>query len=298
MQINRQGSIWMNGAAIPDVIQHRLALGCARLGSVLGRDRAEALHLVQTAFDRGIRFFDTANIYGQGESERILGAALSGRRERATIVTKAGQYFPAWMRAVKPFKRLITPLIRQNGTGHYLVSKAREAPLPQNFSDDALHASLEASLRRLNTDYVDLFLLHSPHPDVITEGEALGSLEKLRAAGKAVKIGISCEDVDSGLLALDDSRVDAVELPLWPITEVTERFLDRARRRRVFVIGRGLMSATPPSSNGNRWPVARAALASSLPRGEISRILIGTTRLEHLNQVLDAVQDAENTTCL
>ena len=45
----------------------------------------------------GIRFFDTANIYGQGESERILGAALDGRRKRATIVTKAGQYFPAWM---------------------------------------------------------------------------------------------------------------------------------------------------------------------------------------------------------
>ena len=298
MQINRQGSIWMNGAATPDVIQQRLGLGCARLGSVLGRDRAEAIHLVQTAFDRGIRFFDTANIYGQGESERILAAALRGRRKRATIVTKAGQYFPAWMRAVRPFKRLITPLIRQNGTGRYLVSKAREAPLPRVFSDHALHASLEASLRRLKTDYVDFFLLHSPSSDVITSGDAFGSLEKIRAEGKAIKIGISCEDIESGLLALDDARVDAVELPLWPITELTERFLYRAERQRVFIIGRGLISATLSRSNGDRWPAARMALASSLPRGEISRLLIGTTRLAHLNQVLDAVQDAESTACL
>jgi aryl-alcohol dehydrogenase-like predicted oxidoreductase len=288
----------MNGPATPNVVQQRLGLGCARLGSVLGRDQAEALHLIQAAFDRGIRFFDTANIYGQGESERILGAALRGQRKRVAIVTKAGQYFPAWMRAVKPFKHMITPLIRQSGAGRYMVSKVREARLPRNFSDRALRTSVEASLRRLKTDYVDFFLLHGPSSDVITNGEALGSLERIRETGKAIKIGISCEDVESGWLALDDPRVDAVELPLWPVTEATKRFLNRARHQRVFVIGRGLMSAAPSTSSSDRWLVARAALVSSLPRGEISRLLIGTTRLSHLDQVLDAVQSAEETSCL
>ncbi|MBR1279659.1 aldo/keto reductase [Bradyrhizobium sp. AUGA SZCCT0283] len=288
----------MDDSTPPDVVRQRLGLGCARLGSVVGRDQTEALHFIQSAFDRGIRFFDTANIYGQGESERILGSALRGQRKRATIVTKAGQHFPAWMRAVRPFKHVITPLIRRSGAGRYMVSKAREARLPRNFSDRALHASAEASLRRLKTDYVDFFLLHSPSSDLITNGEALGSLEKLREAGKAIKIGISCEDVESGLLALGDSRVDAIELPLWPATAKTERFLNRARRQRVFVIGRGLMSAPPSTSNSDRWSAARAALISSLARGEISRLLIGTTRLAHLNQVLDAVQSAEETSCL
>jgi aryl-alcohol dehydrogenase-like predicted oxidoreductase len=58
----------MNGPAQLDLVQQRLGLGCARLGSLLGRDKADAFELIQAAFDRGIRFFDTANIYGQGES--------------------------------------------------------------------------------------------------------------------------------------------------------------------------------------------------------------------------------------
>jgi aryl-alcohol dehydrogenase-like predicted oxidoreductase len=283
----------MNGSASLDVVQQRLGLGCARLGSVLGRDRADAFRLIHGAYERGIRFFDTANIYGQGESERILGAALDGRREQATIVTKAGQYFPAWMRVARPFRSIMAPLIRQSGAGSYAVSKMRAVPLPQNFSDRFLRASIEASLRRLNTDYLDIVLLHSPPADIIRKGEALGHLANFRDAGKTIKVGISCEDVESGLVALDDPRVEAIELPLWPTTEATNRLLDRARRQAVFVIGRGLMSAAPATSSSDRWSSARAALVSSLPRSEISRVLIGTTRLAHLDQVLDAVQRQE-----
>lgn len=287
----------MSGIARLDVVQRRIGLGCARLGSVLGRDRSEAHLLIHAAFDRGIRFFDTANIYGQGESERILGAALQSRRKQVTIVTKAGQYFPAWMQLAKPLKRIASPLIRRSGAGRYVVSRAREAPLPREFSARHLRASVEASLRRLKSDYADIILLHSPPPDVITRGEALGALDKIRAAGKAARIGISCEDVGSALLALDDPRVAAVEFPLWPITEATERFLERARRQGVFVIARGLTSATSQSAGGDRWCCARAALVASLSRPEIDRVLIGTTRISHLGQALDAVESAEDTPC-
>jgi len=212
-------------------------------------------------------------------------------------VTKAGQYFPAWMRAARPFKRIIKPLVRQSGAGRYVISKAREASSPQNFSEGYLRASIESSLKRLNTDYADNALLHSPSPEVITNGDALRSLERIRAAGKAAKIGISFEDIESGLLALDDSRVEAIELPLWPITEATTRFLDRARHQAVYVIGRGLMSAVPATGSDDRWSAALPALVASLPRREISRVLIGTTRLSHLTQVLDLVQSAEKTSC-
>jgi aryl-alcohol dehydrogenase-like predicted oxidoreductase len=287
----------MNGPLSLDVVQHRLGLGCARLGSVLGRDRADALKFIRVAFDRGIRFFDTASIYGQGESERILGAALCSQRKRVTIVTKAGQYFPTWMRVVKPLKDVIGPLIRQSGAGQHMVAKLRESPLPQNFSDSFLRFSIEGSLRRLNTDHADIILLHSPTSDVIANGDALGSLAKLRDAGKAIKIGISCEDVNLGFLALDDPRVDAIELPLWPISDATDRFLDRARRQAVFVIGRGLMRAPAPIGTNDRWPAASAALISSLQRCEISRVLIGTTRLAHLDQVLNLVRGAGDAPC-
>jgi aryl-alcohol dehydrogenase-like predicted oxidoreductase len=283
----------MNGSASVDVVQQRLGLGCARLGSVLGRDRTDAFRLIHAAYERGIRFFDTANIYGQGESERILGAALGGRRKQVTIVTKAGQYFPAWMDVARPFKSILVPLIRRSGVGSNAVSKMRAAPLPQNFTDSFLRASIDVSLRRLNTDYLDVVLLHSPPADIIRTGEALGHLGNIRSAGKAIKIGISCEDVQSALVALDDPRVEVIELPLWPETDATNRFLDLARHQAVFVVGRGLMGATLPTGCNDRWPAARAALVSSLPRSEISRVLIGTTRLAHLNQVVDAVERQE-----
>ena len=291
----------MSGVTGLDVVQQRLGLGCARLGSVLGRDPTEANELVQVAFDRGIRFFDTASIYGQGGSERILGAALQSRRKQVTIVTKVGQYFPPWMQAAKPFKRILKPLIRQTGAGRKMVSKARQAPLPQNFSDHFVRASIEASLRRLKSDYADIVLLHSPSADVIANGEAMGALEKSRAAGKTIRIGVSCEDASLGLLVLNDERVEAVELPLWPCTETTEEFLDRAQRQGVLVIGRGLMSAAAQGrgtdNDSDRWPLARAALVASLSRRRIDRVLIGTTRIAHLDQVLDAAESTEYAPC-
>ena len=168
----------MHGTVRTDIAQQKLGLGCARLGSVLGSDGVEASQLVDAAFEKGIRFFDTANIYGQGESERILGSALRGRRKRVSIVTKAGQYFPTWMGIARPFKRFLAPLICQSGNGRLILSKVREAALPQDFSDRFLHSSTEASLRRLHTDYVDILLLHSPPSHVIANGDALRSLEK------------------------------------------------------------------------------------------------------------------------
>ncbi|MGJ4951797.1 aldo/keto reductase [Bradyrhizobium sp. HKCCYLS20291] len=278
-----------------DVIGTRLGLGCARLGSVLGCDRADALALVQTAYDRGIRFFDTANIYGQGESERMLGAALGSRRKQTTIVTKAGQYFPMWMRAARPLKGVIAPLIRRSGGGRQLLAKTRDAALPQDFSQGYLQVCIDASLRRLKSDYVDLLLLHSPPADIIVRGEAVGHLEKIKAAGKAVSIGISCEDTESALLALNDPRIGAIELPLWPMTKEIEVALDRARQRAILVIGRGLMQAAAPNSDGDRWPAARATLSEAMARGDIGRVLVGTTRLTHLARVLDAFQEQDET---
>ena len=69
----------MHGPPRFDIVEQRLGLGWARLGFVLGAG-TEAAHLIRSAFERGIRFFDTANIYGRGERERILVSALQKRR--------------------------------------------------------------------------------------------------------------------------------------------------------------------------------------------------------------------------
>ena len=221
----------------------RLALGCARLGSVLGADGADASELVAAAFHGGIRFFDTANIYGQGESERILARTLKPVRDQVTIATKAGQYFPNWLRLVQPLKSTLGPILKQSGAGRGLVSKARAGTLPQDFSYSFLCSSVEGSLRRLEVDCVDVLMLHSPPCEIIERGDALGSLERLRRAGKALTVGISCDNVESALLALRDPRAKVIELPLWPWTDVSEQFLDAAAGRDICVLARGLMSA-------------------------------------------------------
>src|SRR3990172_11998987 len=73
-----------------------IGVGCARIGSILGRtDRAQAERLIASAVERGVNFFDTADIYGQGESERMLGATLKAHRDRVIIASKAGKRLPA-----------------------------------------------------------------------------------------------------------------------------------------------------------------------------------------------------------
>ena len=71
-----------------------LGMGCSRLGSFLSKgNHREAVATISVAVERGITYFDTSDIYGQGDSERLLGAALSDKRDRVLIATKAGRRF-------------------------------------------------------------------------------------------------------------------------------------------------------------------------------------------------------------
>jgi aryl-alcohol dehydrogenase-like predicted oxidoreductase len=283
-----------------NIIEQRLGLGCARLGSVLGVRGPKAATLLATALEGGIRFFDTASIYGQGDSERILGQALHGVRQRVMVVSKAGQYFPRRTYFAKPFKAVLSPLIRRSGLGRQIVAKAREAALPQDFSPSFLRTSTEGSLRRLKFDHLDILLLHSPPPDVIERGDAVHFLETLRDEGKTRMIGISCDDIDCGLLALRDRRIQVLELPLWPWTERSDEFVDGAVRQGVYVIARGLIGAAlgvAPPGGLDRAQLLRGIVRSSLALSGISRLIIGTTRIEHLKEILAALQRREGSTC-
>ena len=137
-----------------------IGFGAAPLGDVYGTlDERTAVRVVHHAYDRGIRYFDTSPYYGRGLSERRLGAALRGRRSRVFLATKGGRQDLA-------------------------AFDFRAAPLT---------ASLEDSLRRLRTDWVDLFQLHDIEfaPRSLILEEALPTLERLRAQGKIRFIGIS-----------------------------------------------------------------------------------------------------------
>ncbi|MGH7642360.1 MAG: aldo/keto reductase [Candidatus Dormibacteria bacterium] len=116
--------------------------------------------VVDTALDRGINLFDTADIYGGGESERLLGEALRGRRDEALIATKFG------------------------------LKRAGEDPAQHRGAPAYIRASAEASLRRLGVEVIDLYQMHEPDPTTPIS-ESLAALHELVQAGKVRWIGCS-----------------------------------------------------------------------------------------------------------
>lgn len=146
------------------------------------QDEADAIAAIRTSLDAGVTFFDTAEGYGSGYSEELLGKGLAGRRDEAIIATKVS-------------------------------SRHHTAP--------ALTAAAEASLQRLGTDHIDLYMLHWPNHELGFE-EPLRTLERLRDAGKVRAIGVSNFARQDLPAILDLGRVEANQLPyslLWRAIE-------------------------------------------------------------------------------
>jgi aryl-alcohol dehydrogenase-like predicted oxidoreductase len=135
-------------------------LGAMMFGAVGGNpDHDDSISIIHKALDAGINFIDTADRYSQGESEKIVGKALKGRRDNIVLATKVN-----------------------NPMGN--------DPNQQGNSRRWLIREVEDSLRRLQTDYIDLYLIHRPSPDTDIE-ETLSALTDLMRAGKVRAIGSS-----------------------------------------------------------------------------------------------------------
>ncbi len=177
-------------------------------GDAWGRtDDAESLRSLHRAIDLGVNFIDTADVYGDGHSERLIARLRRERNEEIIVATKAG--------------RRLSPHV----AGGY--NRAN------------LTAFVERSLRNLETDALDLLQLHCPPSEVYELPEVFGILDDLVAAGKLRFYGVSVERVDEALRAVDYPNVQSVQIIFNMFRpKPAERFFPAARARRVGILAR------------------------------------------------------------
>lgn len=224
-----------------------LGLGCARIGGVFQGDTLGFTRLIAMARDAGINFFDTADMYSQGESESLLGRAFQGQREQVVIATKAGYTLPGRRKIAAHLKPILRPLIQALGVRRDRLPASARGVIAQDFSPTYLVRALEASLKRLRTDYVDLFQLHSPPTEVVERGEWEPTLEDLKRSGKIRYYGIACDTIETGLAALRFSGVSSLQFTFSLLEQkALEALLPEAQSRGVGgiareVLGNGLL---------------------------------------------------------
>ncbi|VWX55068.1 aldo/keto reductase [Novosphingobium sp. 9U] len=221
--------------------------GAMGLSHVYGQaDEAESIRTLHRAIDLGVTFFDTATGYGSGHNEELLGRAIAGRRDSVVIASKFTH--------------------GQGGEGRKV--SAREA--------------VEASLRRLNVEQIDLYYLHRVDPQIPIE-ESVGQLGELRSEGKIAAVGVSEASAAQLRVAHAETPVDALqsEYSLWT-RDVEAEILPLTRELGIgFVayspLGRGFLAGAGPIEDGDRRRIhprfqAEAVAANTRRRATIESV--------------------------
>jgi aryl-alcohol dehydrogenase-like predicted oxidoreductase len=186
-----------------------ISFGAWAIGGTWGPvDDAESLAALHAAVDAGMNFVDTADVYGDGRSERLV-ARLRRERPRDTIhvATKAGRRLPV--------------------------------QTVEGYSRENLTAWVERSLRNLETDAIDLLQLHCPHPGVYDRPELFGVLDDMVRAGKLRHYGVSVETVDEALRAIRHPNVETVQIIFNMFRlKPAEAFFPQAKARNVGILAR------------------------------------------------------------
>jgi len=284
-----------------------VGVGCAALGNLFrASSDADARSLLDRAWERGIRYFDTAPHYGPGDSERRLGDFLGTVPRREVLVsTKVGRLLmPDRDPRAEPEPMFVVP----NGWSRRT-----------DFSARAIHQSVEESLDRLGLDYLDLALLHDPddHLDQ-ARAEALPALVELRAAGLVRQIGLGTNsdavavqlaasgDLDAVLLAGRYTLLSPDAPAMLPLAAVTGTRVIAAG-----IFNSGILAspdgwydygAVPAhvarslerlrsvcAAHGVELPAAAVQFVARDAR--IDTVLLGPASAAQLDQVLDWLQD-------
>lgn len=206
----------------------RVSFGAWAIGDAWGKvDDRESYAALNRAIDLGVNFFDTADVYGNGKSERLLGQLKKERTEKFYIATKAG--------------RRLNPHVAEGYTNKNLTR------------------FVERSLKNLQTDALDLVQLHCPPGPVYYMPETFHALDALQQAGKIRHYGVSVEKVEEALKAIEYPNVQSVQIIFNLFRQrPADLFLTLAKQKRV-----GVLARLPLSSGILSGKMSRATVFAS-----------------------------------
>lgn len=203
----KQRQLGRTGMTVSEIGFGTWGLGGTSYGAV---DDALSRETLCCAYDAGVTFYDTSDVYGNGHSEEVLGEALHKVRDRIVIATKVG------------------------------LLPHTTFEMPCDFSDAHITRSVEGSLRRLRTDYIDLYQLHSPTLEMLQRPGLVTLLQRLKQSGKIRAYGVSVRSPADGLIALRhfDFETIQVNFNLIDHRAIENGLLDLAQTKEVGVIAR------------------------------------------------------------
>lgn len=164
-----------------DLQVSELSFGTWAIGGSWGNTNDKAsLQALSYAIDAGVNFFDTADVYGNGHSEELIAKATKGKEADIYVASK--------------------------------FCRRGDIKDPATYTEESVTAYLEATLRRLNRDQLDLYQIHCPPFEILKHGEVFEVLDKLKQQGKIRYYGVSVETIEEGLFCLQQANISTLQV--------------------------------------------------------------------------------------
>jgi aryl-alcohol dehydrogenase-like predicted oxidoreductase len=271
--------------------------------AALSRDKDEVVSTLNHALDQGINLFDTADDYSYGDSEKLLGKLVRSRRDKVIICSKAGHIrgrahhvgkflIPAVKNIVRRWKPLRTTAVSAIGA----VGGGA------NYGPAYIAKSIENSLRRLGTDYLDMFLIHGAGPDDIADGALIDKLERLKDKGMIRHYGVSCArkaTPDDVRALLTHKTLSSLQISFNPYhTATLDAALEHADARDTSLVTRDVFYKGDIFGDPTLQPAlerhpdrspAQTAIRFALQENPTGPVIVGATKKGHLNDIIGAL---------
>ena len=217
-----------------------IGFGCQSIGGgIFYKNDKETIKTLLEAFDAGVNFFDTSDHYSLGESERLLGNAFKGKRDKIIIGTKAGTLYSQSAILALKSRSFLRPFGKYLRTLKIPFHLMRANQKRSDFSRQYLIEAVNKSLSRMQTDYIDLFQLHKPSKAVLEEGEFIDTLEFLKKQGKIRYYGISCSENEDVFVCAKYPGISSLQITLNLLDKkYADEILSLSKEKNIGIIAR------------------------------------------------------------